>query len=161
MFEPAKGLRPTILGYTAPTSTVRTELYLNGNPSWIGNEDRTPKNLLFQAPREFLPIDHGEALPSGMRPDSRYRNALARHLLAEERDSPQALAAQVRKEMADFADIDFNQILMAGLPEGWNANPEFTEWCGVLKERLRHLPDLVEAEFKTGQGSTILEFQSV
>ena len=63
--------------------------------------------------------------------------------------------------MADFADIDFNQILMAGLPEGWNANPEFTEWCGVLKERLRYLPNLVEAEFKTGQGSTILEFQSV
>lgn len=129
--------------------------------TWIGNEDRTPKNLLFQAPGEFLPIDHGEALPSGMKPDSRYRNMLARHLIAEERDSPQALAAQVRQAMASFADVNFSQILMAGLPEGWNANPEFTEWCSVLRERLRNLPDLIEAEFRTGQGSTILEFQRV
>ena len=127
--------------------------------TWIGNEDRTPKNLLFQAPGEFLPIDHGEALPSGMKPNSRYRNRLARHLIAEGRDSPQALAAQVRRAMADFADVDFSQILIAGLPEGWGANPEFAEWCRVLRERLRYLPDLIEAEFKTGQGSTIWEFQ--
>lgn len=127
--------------------------------TWIGNEDRTPKNLLFQAPGEFMPIDHGEALPSGMKPNSRYRNRLARHLIAEEKDSPQALAAQVRRSMADFADVDFSQILIAGLPEGWGANPEFAEWCRVLRERLRYLPDLIEAEFKTGQGSTIWEFQ--
>ena len=61
--------------------------------------------------------------------------------------------------MADFADVDFSQILFAGLPEGWGANPEFAEWCRVLRERLRYLPDLIEAEFKTGQDSTIWEFQ--
>ena len=129
--------------------------------TWIGNEDRTPQNLLLRAPGDFLPIDHGEALPPGMKPDSRYRNTLARHLIAEERDSPQALAAEVRHAMADFANVDFSGILIAGLPEGWGANPEFEEWCRVLKERMRYLPDLVETEFKTGQGSTILEFQRV
>ena len=129
--------------------------------TWIGNEDRTPKNLIFQASGEYMPIDHGEALPSGMVPDSRYRNRLARHLIAEKRDSPQALAAQVRRAMTDFADVDFSQILIAGLPDGWGANPEFTAWWKVLRERMRYLPDLIEAEFNTGQGSTILEFKSV
>ncbi len=45
---------------------------------WIANADRTIGNMLFRGVGDFVLIDHGEAIPSGLAADGPVTNRLAR-----------------------------------------------------------------------------------
>ena len=84
--------------------------------TWIANADRRPANLLYGSRGEFLVIDHGEALPSGMRAGSPSRNGLARHMIASQaHQPPRELARRVRAACSDFGSVDFDQLEVASL----------------------------------------------
>ena len=121
--------------------------------TWIANGDRTPANLLHSTGGDFLLIDHGDALPSGMRPSTASRNGLARHMVATQAHrSPQELALSVRDACADFGSVEFKRLSAAASVDGWGGNPEFGECVRLLGDRLNELPGLIEEEFRLGQG---------
>ena len=123
---------------------------------WIANEDRTLSNLLFAGRREFLLIDHGEALPNRMNEGTKFRNGLARHLIASEPRTPrQSLAQRVKESCAEFGQLDFRQLEIAALLGSWNGNPEFGECLRLLRDRVNELPALIEKEFQVGQAQLL------
>ena len=127
-----------------------------GFDTWIGNQDRTMTNLLFEGRNRYSLIDHGEALPQDMRPESRYRNNLAEILIARNKQlSQDNLAEKVKQKIGHFANVDFAQIVIAGLPDGWNGNSEFWNCCQLLRHRAEYLPELIDAVFRTSQGQIL------
>ena len=131
-----------------------------GFDTWIGNQDRTMANLLFEGRNRYSLIDHGEALPQDMRPESQYRNELAEVLIARnERVSRDKLAEKVKQRTGHFANVDFSQIAIAGLPDGWKGNPEFWNCCKLLRDRVEHLPQLIDAVFRTSQGQILWDIK--
>ena len=123
---------------------------------WIANEDRTPSNLLFVGQREFLLIDHGESLPNYMNKETKFRNGLARHLIASEpRTARQSLANRVKKSCVDFGRLNYQQLEIAPLLGAWKGNPEFEECARLLKDRVNELPALIEKEFHVGQAQLL------
>ena len=123
---------------------------------WVANEDRTLSNLLFVGPREFLLIDHGESLPNRMSKDTKFRNGLARHLIASDpRAARQSLAQRVKNSCAEFGQLDYRQLETAALLGSWKGNPEFGECTRLLKDRVNELPALIEEEFHVGQAQLL------
>ena len=131
-----------------------------GFDTWIGNRDRTMTNLLFEGRNRYSLIDHGEALPQDMQPRSGYRNEFAEVLIAKnERVSRDRLAEKVKQKIGHFADVDFAQIAIAGLPDGWCGNPEFWNCCRLLRDRVEYLPQLIEEVFRTSQGHILWDIK--
>lgn len=127
-----------------------------GFDTWIGNQDRTMTNLLFEGRNRYSLIDHGEALPQGMLPKSEYRNKFAEICIARyEQVSRDKLAEKVKQKIGHFANVDFTQIAIAGLPDGWSGNPEFWNCCKLLRDRIEYLPQLIETVFRTSQGQIV------
>ena len=123
---------------------------------WIANEDRTLSNLLFAGGREFLLIDHGESLPNYMSKGTKFRNGLARHLIASEPGTTrQSLAQRVKDSCAEFGQLDFRQLETAALLGSWKGNPEFGECVRLLQDRVNELPALIEEEFQVGQAQLL------
>ena len=123
---------------------------------WIANEDRTLSNLLFAGRREFLLIDHGEALPNRMVTGTKFRNGLARHLIASERrTAPQSLAQRVKDSCTVFCELNYGQLETAALLGAWKGNPEFGECMRLLQDRVNELPALIEEEFRVGQAQLL------
>ena len=88
-----------------------------------------------------------------MGPKSHYRNNFAEIWIARnERINPDKLAEKVKQKIGHFANVDFAQIAVAGLPNGWGGNPEFWNCCQLLHDRLEFLPQLIDKVFKTSQG---------
>ena len=141
--------------FTQATDLMKWTQFLPsiGFDTWIGNQDRTMTNLLFEGRNRYSLIDHGEALPQDMSPNSHYRNNFAEILIAQnEQANPDKLAEKVKQKVGHFANVDFAQIAMAGLPDGWGGNPEFWNCCRLLHDRLEFLPQLLDVVFKTSQG---------
>ena len=131
-----------------------------GFDTWIGNQDRTMTNLLFEGRNRYSLIDHGEALPQDMRPESRYRNNLAEILLARNKQlSGDKLAEKVKHKIEHFSNVDFAQIALAGLPDGWSGNPEFWNCCKLLRDRVEYLPELIDAVFTTSQSQILWDIK--
>lgn len=131
-----------------------------GFDTWIGNQDRTMTNLLFEGGNGYSLIDHGDALPPGMRPESRYQNKFAELLIAQnEQASRDGLAEKVKQKMGHFVDVDFAQIATARLPDGWGGNPEFWNCCRLLRDRVEYLPRLIDTVFKTSQGQILWDIK--
>ena len=127
-----------------------------GFDTWIGNQDRTMTNLLFEGRNRYSLIDHGEALPQDMQPRSEYPNKLAELLIGRnEQVSRDKLAEKVKQKIGHFASVDFAQIAIAGLPDGWSGNPEFWSCCQLLRDRFEYLPQLIDAVFRTSQGQIL------
>ena len=123
---------------------------------WIANEDRTLSNLLFAGRREFLLIDHGEALPNHMDKGTKFRNGLARHLIASEARTPrQSLAQRVKDSCTGFCQLNYGQLETAALLGAWKGNPEFGECMRLLQDRVNELPALIEEEFHVGQAQLL------
>ena len=123
---------------------------------WIANEDRTPSNLLFIGGREFLLIDHGESLPNYMSKGTKFRNGLARHLIASEPGATrQSLAQRVKESCAEFGQLDYRQLETAALLGAWKGDPEFGECMRLLQDRVNELPALIEKEFQVGQAQLL------
>lgn len=123
---------------------------------WVANEDRTPSNLLFVGGREFLLIDHGEALPNYMNKETKFRNGFARHLIASESGTPrQSLAQRVKEACAEYGQLDFRQLETAALLGSWKGNPEFGECVRLLQDRVNELPALIEEGFQVGQAQLL------
>lgn len=117
-------------------------------------------NLLFEGRNRYSLIDHGEALPQGMHPTSRYRNKFAEDWIARnEQVSRDKLAEKVKQKIGHFASVDFGQITIAGLPNGWNGNPEFWNCCQLLSDRVEYLPQLIDEVFKTSQSQILWDIR--
>ena len=121
---------------------------------WIANGDRTASNLLYMGPREFLLIDHGEALPNSIdRPDTKLGNHLARHLAASDPTAhPQELSQRVLASCANFGTVNFGQIEVAAASPSWGGEGMLRECIRLLGDRIEHLPKLIEEEFRVEQG---------
>lgn len=131
-----------------------------GFDTWIGNQDRTMTNLLFEGRNRYSLIDHGEALPQDMLPETRYRNTFAEILIARnERVSRDKLSEKVKQKIGHFTSADFAQIAIAGLPDGWGGNPEFWNCCQLLSDRVEYLPQLVDTVFRTSQGQILWDIK--
>lgn len=124
---------------------------------WIANGDRDPSNLLFIGQREFQLIDHGEALPNRLvHAGTKLPNGLARHLVGSHSTADGSeLARRVLASCANFGTVNFRQIEIAAMVESWGGQPEFGEAVRLLEDRLRHLPTLVEEEFRVNQGQLL------
>lgn len=124
---------------------------------WIANADRTAGNLLFIGPKDFQLIDHGEALPNWIDKHAKLSNRLARHLVARlpNGSRPEDLAECVVASCANFGTVDFRQIEVAAMLGAWRGDPGFGECIRLLKDRLNHLPALIEEEFSVGQGQLL------
>ena len=117
-------------------------------------------NLLFEGGNGYSLIDHGDALPPGMGPESRYQNKFAELLIAQnEQASRDRLAEKVKQKMRHFVDVDFAQIATAGLADGWGGNPEFWNCCRLLRDRVEYLPQLIDTVFKTSQGQILWDIK--
>ena len=141
--------------FTQATDLMKWTQFLPsiGFDTWIGNQDRTMTNLLFEGRNRYSLIDHGEALPQDMSPNSHHRNNFAEILITQnEQANPDKLAEKVKQKVGHFANVDFAQIAVAGLPDGWGGNPEFWNCCRLLHDRLEFLPQLLDVVFKTSQG---------
>lgn len=123
---------------------------------WIANDDRTLSNLLLAGPRNFLLIDHGESLPNHMSDATKFRNGLARHLVASETSTnPHDLARRVKTACAHFGHANFAQLAAASHSGAWDGTPQFAECLRLLEARLNRLPELIEEEFRLGQGQLL------
>ena len=115
---------------------------------WIANSDRTIDNLLFRGASDFVLVDHGEAIPSGMSVDALTVNQLAR--LAYEdvsRDEEHASLQHVRSAASQFDQVDFAQIKVASHAPWWGGEDMLNECCRFLEDRRLHLDDLVTELF--------------
>ena len=122
--------------------------------SWIANSDRTPANLLFRSPSDFLLIDHGEAIPAGMSADAHVTNRLAQLAFFDVSRVEEDLAVQrVQHAAAAFDEVDFEKIAVASLSQGWDGESMLRECCRFLEDRLRYLDDLIVSSFGAGQQS--------
>ena len=127
-----------------------------GFDEWIANEDRTLSNLLVAGRRDFLLIDHGEALPNHMGDDTKLRNGLARHLVASESSANRHdLVQSVKAACVHFGAVELAPLETAGMVGSWNGNPEFSACLRLLHRRLSALPALIEEEFRLGQGQLL------
>lgn len=124
---------------------------------WVGNEDRTASNLLFEGRGHYLLIDHEQALPAGFAPTTKIRNGLAQHAKAlGSAGEHQVFAGRVKKELAQFASISLDNVRRATLGGAWKAEPELSECIRLLEDRLPSLPSLVDQEFASSQGRLLL-----
>lgn len=122
--------------------------------SWIANSDRTPANLLFRGPSDFLLIDHGEAIPHGMAVDAPTVNRLARLALSDVSRVEEDVAVQrVQHAAAAFDLVDLKKVEVASLSGGWGGESMLRECCRFLADRLRYLDDLIVQSFGAGQQS--------
>ena len=123
---------------------------------WIANADRTESNLLFIGRRDFQLIDHGEALPSGIGPDTKLVNRLARHLAASSTTThPRDLSRRVLASCSDFGKVNFGQIKVAAMAGAWAGQTRLDECIRLLTDRLTHLPMLIEEEFRVNQAQLL------
>ena len=123
---------------------------------WIANGDRTASNLLYMGPKDFCLIDHGEALPSGIGPNTKCANRLARHLVASNTAvHPQDLSKRVLDSCANFSTVNFDQIEVAAAAPSWGGEKMMRECIRLLRDRITHLPMLVEEEFRVNQGQLL------
>ena len=118
---------------------------------WIGNADRTPANLVFVGKGRFLLIDHEQALPDYLQPDTKVTNGLTRILKLAPAVKSQSLRERLLDGCADFGQIDFERIEMAALAPAWAEGETFRECVRQLQERLPHLPALLDQEIGHGQ----------
>ena len=94
-------------------------------------------------------------------PKTNYRNYFAEILIAQNKPTnPDKLAEKVKQKIGHFANVDFAQIAVAGLPDGWDGNPEFWNCCRLLHDRLEFLPQLIDEVFKTSQGQFSWDFKN-
>lgn len=120
---------------------------------WVGNEDRTAGNLLFEGRGRYLLIDHEQALPTTFAPTTKIRNGLAEHAKAVGyAGEHQVFAERVKDELARFASVSLDGIRRATLGGAWKAEPELSECIRLLEDRLPSLPSLVDQEFASSQG---------
>lgn len=123
---------------------------------WIANGDRTASNLLFIGPRQFQLIDHGEALPNPMSPGAKFANHLARHLIANNASAhPQDLSQRVLDSCANFGTVNFGQVEVAAASPSWGGEGMLRECIRLLRDRIGHLPALVEEEFRVKQAQLL------
>ena len=119
---------------------------------WIANNDRTVRNLLFRGASDFVLIDHGEAIPSGMAVDGSVPNLLARLAYADvNRDELGLATRRVQDASVAFDEIDMTSIQTASLAEYWDADGRLSECCRFLTDRLVHLDDLIARSLGVGQ----------
>ena len=119
---------------------------------WIANSDRTVRNLLFQGASDFILIDHGEAIPSGMAVDGNVPNLLARLAYADVNRDELGLAARPIQDAAvAFDSIDMPSVENASLAGYWDSDGMLSECCRFLTDRLPHLDDLIAQSLGIGQ----------
>lgn len=124
--------------------------------AWIANEDRTASNLLFAGRRGFVLIDHGDALPNRIRETTQVRNGLAKHLVATHGGTSSfELADRVKAAAVNFGHVDFAQLKTAALLGNWEREHLFDPCVDLLTARLNRLPELIEEEFRLGQGQLL------
>ena len=116
---------------------------------WIANDDRTPSNLLFRGASEFVLIDHGDAIPSGLAPDgASTTNLLARLAYSDvSRDEELAAVRRVQQAATAFSRVDMAAIENASLAGSWDPDAMLQECCRLLTDRLPNLPDLIARRF--------------
>ena len=151
-------LRPMRQSPTMVYDLVRWPKFLAATAfdEWIANEDRTLSNLLFAGRRDFILIDHGEALPNYMNAGTKLRNGLARHLNASENAAPrEVLAKRVQEFRVNFGRGNWRQLETAALLGAWQGEPQFGECVRLLRARLNNLPTLIEEEFRVGQAQLL------
>ena len=123
---------------------------------WIANGDRTAGNLLYLGRKGFALIDHGEALPNGIGPDTKVPNRLARHLVASDPTAhPQDLSERVLASCAHFGTVNFGQVEIAASAPSWRGQTMLSECIRLLRDRIEHLPALVEEGFRVKQGQLL------
>ncbi|MDE0444084.1 MAG: hypothetical protein OXL38_18490 [Gammaproteobacteria bacterium] len=119
---------------------------------WIANADRTIDNLLFRGASDFVLVDHGEAIPSGMSVDALTVNQLARLVYPEvNRDEEHTAIQQVRQAAWAFDQVDFDQIKVASHARWWGGEQMLGECCRFLEDRRGHLDGLINELFGVGQ----------
>lgn len=144
---PATGNR--LLGWPAFLKAIAFD-------EWIANGDRTASNLLYMRSKDFQLIDHGEALPNPIGSNTKLANRLARHLVASNTTAhPQDLSQRVLASCANFGTVNFDQIEVAALSPSWGGEETLHECIRLLKDRITHLPMLVEEEFRVNQGQLL------
>ena len=119
---------------------------------WIANGDRTPKNLLFAGRREFLLIDHGDAIPTYIDADSSTQsNELASYLNAKVFRDVRAratLQATIVGTFTQLDTIDTDQLADLLPKESWASEKEIGACLNFLRERREHLPSLIQSRFE-------------
>ena len=76
---------------------------------WVGNEDRTAANSLFEGRGRYLLIDHEQALPTALAPTTKMRNSLAEHAKAQgSAGQHQMFAGRGKNELAQFVSPDYS-----------------------------------------------------
>lgn len=73
---------------------------------WIANDDRNQGNLLTNGLGDFWLIDHGHALPQGMRPDARCANQLLTFASAVNRERQSSLLEGLRSACAACMQLE-------------------------------------------------------
>lgn len=97
-----------------------------------------------------------QALGRHIREDTKVRNGLAKHLVAAHSStSPFELAGRVKAAAVNFGHVDFAQLTTAALLGGWEHDRLFDECVDLLTARLNRLPELIEEEFRLGQGQLL------
>lgn len=156
--EPCPSLAPkrgtAARGVKTPTGTLAPAAI--AFDAWIANEDRTASNLLFAGRRGFLLIDHGDALPNRIREATQVPNGLAKHFVATHSGtSPFELADRIEAAAVSFGQVNFTQLRTAALLGNWEREHLFDPCVDLLTARLNRLPELIEGEFRLGQGQLL------
>ncbi len=120
--------------------------------TWIANQDRTVRNLLHRGAGDFVLIDHGEAIPSGMEVDGSVPNLLARLAFADvSHDELRAATRRVQEAADVLQGVDMDRIELASLSGHWDSGGMLRECCRFLSDRLPLLDELIVTSLGAGQ----------
>lgn len=125
---------------------------------WIANADRTIGNMLFRGVGDFVLIDHGEAIPSGLAADGPVTNRLARLAYPDvSRDEERSAVHRVQQAAVVFNDVDLKAIETASLAGHWDPDGMLRECSRFVADRLIHLNDLIAQSFGVQQRTLTLQ----
>lgn len=119
--------------------------------AWIGNGDRTAKNILWSDTSNFVGlIDHDDAFPDWLAPDGELVNGILT-LLCEGIDevSRQRHRKSTIKSTEKYPRTDWTTA--AGLPNVLDLQEQVDGLVNFLKSRMQHLPKLITIAAGTKQ----------
>jgi len=119
--------------------------------SWIGNGDRTAKNILWSDTANYVGlIDHDDAFPDWLTPDGETANGILQ-LLCEDSDelSRQRHRKSTIKSTANYLSTVWPD--SGVFPELLNSDEHLAALVTFLRARLQHLPKLITIASGTRQ----------
>ncbi|NLD14489.1 MAG: hypothetical protein GX665_05275 [Gammaproteobacteria bacterium] len=122
---------------------------------WIGNEDRHVGNILYGGPGTFTLIDHSEAIPAWLTPDTPNGVNTLLNGLAATQQQPEQLyqGAKAHTQSYSTACIDTAAL---GLLETLAGSATVNELVIFLQHRIQHLLPLVSHQLGLSQHSLAL-----